>query len=160
MATTAAKTTDTALDRRRAKWLATAQSAAEAESALAELDDDLEATALRREASKLELEAAGKRAASLEKEIKTLAKQRERLRRDRTRAKRDMKKSRSRAKVAEKKFDKALLADILRQARSADLAKANGTPRQRATSTTRRRTGQAAATTRRTVATNGRSAPM
>lgn len=154
MTTAAAKTTDTALDRRRAKWLATVQMATDAESALAELNRDLEATAQRRAASKVELEAAGRRAAELEKEIKALAGQRERLRSDRTRAKRDVKKSRGRAKAAEKKFDRALLKDMLRQARAADLAKANGTPPPRTASTTRRRT---AAPTRRTTATNGRS---
>jgi chromosome segregation ATPase len=161
----------TALDRRRSKWLTTMRIATEAEEALARMGKELEANVLRRDASKAALKAAAERSAELEKEIKALAKRREALRTDRTRAKRGVKKARRRAKVTERKFDKALLADMLRKAKSADLAtnsgtavsprgagnaaKSNGTPPRRATSATRRRSDPVVASTRRTAATNG-----
>jgi chromosome segregation ATPase len=120
--TTERATPSTALDRRRAKWLATSHVATEAEGSLARLNSELEANARQREASKAALESAVQRAAELEKELKGLAKQRERLRADRTRAKRDVKSSRRRAKVTEQRFDKALMKDLLRKAKAADLA--------------------------------------
>jgi chromosome segregation ATPase len=140
------------LDKRRAKWLATVQAATEAEGALAVLDGEIEATGQKRDASKAELAAAIERSAELEKEIKALAKQRKRLRADRERAKRDAKRSRGRAKVAEKKFDRALLKDMLRKARSEALtASAPAAPRARtrtvAKAAPRRTTARRAATT-------------
>jgi chromosome segregation ATPase len=165
------------LDKRRAKWLTTREVVTETEGVLAQLDKKLEANVRQREASKAALEAAVKRAAELEKELKALVKQREQLRAHRTHAKRDVKKSRRRAQVSEQRFDRALLKDLLRKAKSADLAtngekavravtprsagsdsKANGTTPRRAAAATRRRSAPVAASTRRPAATNGRSA--
>lgn len=169
-------TANPALDKRRAKWLATVQAVAEAKGALAGLDDELEAVARQREASNAALEAAVKRAAELEKELKALAKRRARLRADRSGAKRDVKTARRRSKVTEQKFDKALLVDLLAKAKSADLATnavpavravggsraagaptTTGTAPRRATAATRR-SAPASAPARRAAATNGRSA--
>jgi len=87
--------------------------------------------------------------------VKALAKQRKQLRADRTGAKRVVKDARSRAKVTEKKFDKALIADLLQKAKTAALA-ANGAP---PASRTRARTPAEAAARRRAPASvNGRSA--
>lgn len=143
------------LDKRRSKWLARVQATTAAEAALAALDKDLEANALQCDANKAALAAAITRTAELEKEIKALAKQRKQLRDDRTGAKRLVKDARSRAKVTEKKFDKALIADLLQKAKAAALA-ANGAP---PASRTRARTPAKAAARRRTPASvNGRSA--
>lgn len=141
------------LDKRRARWVATVQVATSAEEVLAGLDRELEANAVQRAASRAELAAAVARAAELEKEIKALATQRERLRADRQRAKARVKKNRRRVKVTEKKFDKALLADMLRKARTAALA-TNGAAPRRAAPASRARS---AATPRRTTA-NARAA--
>jgi chromosome segregation ATPase len=144
-----------ALDKRRSKWLARVQAAVAAEAALAVLDTDLDANALQCEANRAALAAAITHTAELKKEIKALTKQRKQLRADRTGAKRVVKDARCRAKVTEKKFDKALIADMLQKAKTAALA-ANGAP---PASRTRARTPAKAAARRRTPASvNGRSA--
>ena len=143
------------LDKRRSKWLARVQAATAAEAALTVLDKDLEANALQREANRVALAAAITQTAELKKEIKALTKQRKQLRADRIGAKRVVKDARSRAKVNEKKFDKALIADMLQKAKTAALA-ANGAP---PAGRTRARTPAKAAARRRTPASvNGRSA--
>jgi chromosome segregation ATPase len=115
----------TPLDKRRAKYLATVEAATAAEATLAGVHGELEANAAQRAAAKAELEAALTRAAELEKELKSLAKRRNTLRDDRTDAKRDVKKSRVRVKLAEKKFDRALLVDMLHKAKAAALSSTN-----------------------------------
>lgn len=158
----------TALDKRRAKWLTTVQAATAAEDALAQVDRELDANAQQRAAGKAALEAAIARAAELEKEIKALGKERESLRAERSRAKGVVRKARSRARGTEKKFDKALIKDMLRKAKAAALsatapapvartratsaAKTTAAPQRRATTAARRRTAPVKAASRRAAA--------
>ena len=144
-----------ALDRRRTKWLAAEQAAAAAEGAL---DQQLAAVTARRSANKAELEAVVTRQAELAKEIKGLAKERERLRVARKRAERGVQETRRRTKRSEAKFDKALLANLLRKARTADLTANGGAPAKRSART---RTSAAANGTpqRRAASVNGRRTP-
>jgi chromosome segregation ATPase len=149
----------TPLDKRRAKYLATVDAATAAEAALAGVDAELEANAARRAAGKAELEAAIARAAELEKELKALAKKRATLREDRADAKRGVKKSRVRVKLAEKKFDKALLVDMLHKAKAAALSSTDGAApvRRSRPATPAKASGTAprrAAAARRTTAAN------
>lgn len=166
----------TALDKRRTKWLAAGQVAAEADGALAVLDQQLAANAAKRAADKAELKAAAKRMVELKREIKSLAKQRDQLSTDRTHAKRGVAKSHRRAKATEARFDRALLKDLLRKAKSADLAanapaavdrggpgtqessSATGTRQRRPTPASRRRGSPAAPARQRAASANGRSA--
>lgn len=181
-----APATNSALDKRRTKWVAAGQAVTEAQRALAAVDQQLEANARLRDAAKAELRAAALRRKELDKQLKSLAKQRDALRTDRTDAKREVKKSRRSVKLTEAKFDDALLKDMLLKAKSADLtanataaapernhvatdapvpttstpARATRAPQRRTASTaSRRRASAVAPSTPRAATTNGRSAP-
>ena len=148
-------TSSTALDKRRRKWLDAQQVASEAAGALALLEQQLDAGERQRQTDEADLKAAAARQVELEKAIKTSSRQREELRRARKRAARDAKKAGQRAKAAEAKFDKALLADMVQKHKAADLSKnadgqrdsaaprelsaAGGSPRRRSAPASRRR---------------------
>jgi hypothetical protein len=173
----------TALDKRRAKWLATEQIATDAEGSLARVAQDLQANTKQRREAQAALEAAVQRAAELKQELKSLGKEREELRVDRTRGKREVTVSRRRAKSAERRFERALVKDLVAKAKADDLAAhkapavvpdrvepatpaapvsspaSNGTAPRRTASAPRRRSAAPAGTTRRpAAAAAGRSA--
>lgn len=151
-----ASASPTALDKRRRKWLDAQQAASEAAGALALLEQQLDADERQRDTDRADLTAAVARQAELEKAIKTSARQREELRRARKHAARAAKKAGQRAKAAEAKFDKALLADMLQKHKAADLSKNAGAQRDSAAP---RELSAAGGTSRRRSAPASRRAP-
>lgn len=162
-----------ALDKRRAKWLGAQQAVVEAQLALDTVVEQLEAEARQRDVDDAALAEAIQRVADLKKARKASARRRQELRADRQRALRTVKKARQRARAREAKFDSALLADMLRAHKAADLSKnatsaagagatpaaaaGNGVARKRAATPSRPRNGRAAPVKRATAAANGRT---
>lgn len=137
------------LDGRRDK-LRDARASAVAEGArVAKLDGELTANANQSAKLEAELMAARDLVAALKKSIKSSRKRKEKLRDRRKDARKGFAKAQQRATSAERRYDKAMLADMVAREKQHDLAR--HTTEQVAVTT-------AAATTQRTgVAKTGRS---
>jgi len=120
------KRTEQTLDRRRAR-LETARAAAAAASAgVDRLERELAANIEQVEQCQTELAAAEARIVVLKKTIKKARKQRTKLRSGRVRARKELARSRDEAAVSEHKYDKAMLADLLRGEKQLDLSQHGG----------------------------------
>ena len=117
---------DTTLDRRRDKWQTTQQTLTAAQARIADLDKMLDANAAQRSEHEIALQAALDRQAELKTALKASAKEHDHLRASRKHADRDAGTALHRAQAAEAKYDKALLADMLRQQKTTDLSAHTG----------------------------------
>lgn len=120
--TTSEPQTRSTLDRRR-NTLQTRRAAAEATAAkVAALDEELNLNAVHTQEFEASLQAALDRVAGLKKGIKAAKKTRARLRAERKDARGADARSRQRADAAESKYDRAVLADMLRREKDRDLS--------------------------------------
>jgi len=110
------------LDRRR-NALHASRSAAEATGAkVASLDEALDSNAMRRSEYEANLQVALDRVAGLKKTIKASKQERSKLRTARKAARQADAKARQRADTSEAKYDRAVLADMLRREKDRDLS--------------------------------------
>lgn len=110
------------LDRRR-NALQAARSAAEATGAkVVSLDEALDSNAMRRSEYEANLQVALDRVAGLKKSIKASNQERSKLRTARKAARQADAKARQRADTSEAKYDRAVLADMLRREKDRDLS--------------------------------------
>lgn len=126
---TAARTNDgtttaggTALDRRRAKLQETRAGVEAAGQAVSRLDEQLDGNATKHREHEGALQAALDQVASLKKAIKSVEKESGRLQTGRKRAGRKAAEAGQRAASAEAKYDRAVLADMLRREKDRDLS--------------------------------------
>ncbi len=110
------------LDRRRDKMQTAKSRASVAATAMDSLDQQLTANAELHSGQEGDLQATLDRVATLKKSIKVSAKNRQRLLTARKTARRDAATSRQRADTAEAKYDKAVLADMVRREKDHDLS--------------------------------------
>ncbi|MDT7685867.1 MAG: hypothetical protein QOG57_6177, partial [Pseudonocardiales bacterium] len=111
------------LDRRREALRERAGAAAAAGAKVSSLDEQLDATALAHRDNEASLRAALDRVAGLKKAIKAAEKQRDKLRAARKAARRADAKARQRAAAAEARYDRAVLAGMVRREKERDLSK-------------------------------------
>ncbi len=111
-----------ALDKRRRKLQTSRSSVESAARALKELDDRLNGNSTEQRKHESALQAALDQVASLKKAIKAAKKQGAKLQTARKRARRDAAKAQQRAATAETKYDRAVLADMLRREKDRDLS--------------------------------------
>ena len=112
----------TALDRRRAKLQHTQAAATAAASTVARLDAQLDVEATHRAGFQTDLDATLDRGALLKKAIKASTKHHDQLATARERARAAVAKAHQRAAEAEAKYDRAVLAEMLRKEKDNDLA--------------------------------------
>jgi chromosome segregation ATPase len=111
------------LERRRDK-LRSARAAAESASAqVARLDAELTATTNRIGELDVELAAARDKVAVVKRSIKAVEKQRGNLRAERKQARRGQAAARQKADDAERRYDRAMLADMVRREKQQDLSR-------------------------------------
>ena len=133
----------TVLDRRRDTWQTAQRAATAADTELSTLAERLAANTRQRGEYDTALRAAMKHQAELKTAIKAAAKEHDRLRDARKQAGRTAAKAQRDAKAAESKYDKTLLADMLRQQKRTDLAAHDGSAKPATARTPRRRTAAA-----------------
>jgi hypothetical protein len=161
--------TPSVLDRRRQKMQATRTAAQDAGAAVDELDTRLDTNSSETREHEAALHTALDRVAALKKAIKAAGKQNSRLASSRKDARRAAARAQQRAAGAEARYDRAVLADMLRREKDRDLsvhgaqptAPAGGNPSSdtpaRAT-TPRRSSGTARATAARATAARATAA--
>lgn len=116
------------LDKRR-KTLQTARGAAEAAAAkVVSLDEALDSNAIGRREHEAGLQVALDRVAGLKKAIKASKQERDKLRTARKAARQDDAKARQRSSTSEARYDRAVLADMLRREKDRDLSVHAATP--------------------------------
>ncbi|WP_028937395.1 hypothetical protein [Pseudonocardia spinosispora] len=120
--TKSGKNAASTLDRRRETLLARTSAADESATKLSTLEEELRATSQRKRDDEASLSEALIRIAELKKAIKSAEKRRTKLRSARKDARQDHTEARRRAEVAEAKYDRAVLADLLRREKDRDLA--------------------------------------
>jgi chromosome segregation ATPase len=113
-------TTAKPLDRRRDKAGATGAAAEKARAAVTDLDNQLKTIAGLTEEQQLSLRRATDEAARLKRSLKAAGKRRAELTKQRKKAVARAEKAKERARAAEAKYDKELLADMVRREKERD----------------------------------------
>jgi len=111
------------LERRRDKLRAARATADSAAVQVTRLDAELTATASRIGELEAELAAARDNVAVVKRSIKAVEKQRANLRAERKQARRDQAAARQKADDAERRYDRAMLADMVRREKQQDLSR-------------------------------------
>lgn len=114
------------LDRRREKARAAKAAADAAQQRLSGLDDGLAVNAAQTQEQETALRRAGDEVSRLKKALKASAKKNRQLTASRKKAAASVAKTQQKADAAEGKYDKALLADMVRKERNRDLAAHEG----------------------------------
>jgi len=117
----------TPLERRRETLRTRAAAAAASQAKVTSLDEQLETNSAARREHGANLRAALETVSGLRKSIKDADKQRGKLRTARKNARRAETKAHQRASTAEAKYDRALLADLVRREKDRDLSKHTST---------------------------------
>jgi hypothetical protein len=118
----------TPLDRRRDRAADAARSAEQAQAGVTELDHRLQTNASMTTQQKQALRNAEAEVARLKRALKTGAKERDRLTRAHKKAADRAGRAQAKSKAAEAKYDKSLLADLVRREKAKDLAGAAKPP--------------------------------
>lgn len=115
-------TSTSRLDRRREKLQSTTAAADAADAAVAKIDRRLDAAAGKRRDQEAALQATLDRVAELKKAVKSSVRESGKVRTSRKGALQAAVKARQRAATAETKYDRAVLADMLRREKEQDLS--------------------------------------
>ncbi|MFC3386402.1 hypothetical protein [Couchioplanes azureus] len=110
------------LDRRRDRATAAGDAAEKARAAVADLDHQLETIATLTAQQRDSLRRATDEAARLERSLKAAAQRRAELVKDRRKAVARAEKARAKARTAEAKYDKEMLAELVRREKERDRA--------------------------------------
>jgi chromosome segregation ATPase len=134
--------TDTPLVRRRDKAGAAEEAAEKAQASVTDIDNQLQTLDGLAEQQKQALRRAEDEAARLKRSIKAADKRREQLLRDRKKAVTRAEKAKTKAETAETKYDKQVLAEMVRREKARDrrAAKTAAAERENLATTTSRRT--------------------
>ena len=114
------------LDRRREKAKAAKATADAAQQRLSGLDDELAANAAQTQEHETALRRASDEVSRLKKALKASAKKNQQLTASRKKVAASVAKTQQKASAAQGKYDKALLADMVRKERNRDLAAHEG----------------------------------
>ncbi|GAA3351080.1 hypothetical protein GCM10020358_79480 [Amorphoplanes nipponensis] len=122
MGVIAVTTTARPLDRRRDKAGAADAAATRAEAAVSDIDHQLETIAHLTEQQRQALHRAAEERDRLKRSLKAAAKRRAELAKERKKAVAKAARARTRAKAAESKYDREVLADLVRREKEKDRA--------------------------------------